>query len=724
MEANATNGVVLEEVVVTATKRAESLQEVPSSVTAIGDPLINRVQAQNLTDIAAYVPGLNVQASGVEANRLIIRGLTTGPYDVSPSVGVYIDDAPFGSNSGLALGALFSPDLDPSDLERVEVLKGPQGTLYGASTLAGLVKYVTKAPDTESFSTHARVDYARVPDDGTNSYAVRAGVNLPLVSDKLALRVSGFYQSTDGALTNARTGDTGLNGSFKHGGRADLRINPTDRLSIDLIAFTDTSAVPHVGQVDGNAQTLLPVYGRYSGYDYVNAYARSSYNIYEGNIRYEFANGITATSITSYSRFAVNEVGDDTTLFAPAFGPVLGPLLEFSGPVQPTTRKYTEELRVASPSNDHFEWLVGGFFDRDNSNYIANFNTTYLFGATPPAALAPIVSALANYESTDNLEHYTEYAGFADFTYYIVPQFDVSAGVRFSHNSQHRVLYGSGLLADEGLIPTYEVSDSHDSVWTESAGARWHLQPHTILYARYATGYRPGGPTAAGKSFNPDTSRNYELGFKTTALGGTLQTDVAAFYVDWRNVQLNFFDGQETVIGNAGNAHSKGAEFQALYEPIKALTLQGTVAYTDAYMSSLLAGAQGGAAVGDQLPYNSKWAASLLVDYFVPVSGDLTWNAGAGFRYKSSFTTTFPADPGTRFYTLPSTSFVDLRTGLAFRDRYSLSFQVLNVADQRRLTGASEFLSVAPQAADAAGQPAYLTYTPARTYGLSLTAQF
>jgi iron complex outermembrane receptor protein len=717
------NTVVLEEVVVTATKRAEDLQSVPDSVTAIGDSLLNRIQAQSLSDIAAYVPGLNVQASGVEANRLIIRGLTTGPNDLSPSVGVYIDDAPFGSNSGFALGALFSPDLDPFDLERVEVLKGPQGTLYGASTLAGLVKYVTKAPDPDSFSTHARVDFDRADDSGANTYAMRAGVNLPLISGKVALRVSGFYENSDGDTSDVRTGESGLNGSYKHGGRADLLIKPISNLSIDLIAFTDTSVSPHVGVIDGNPQTLQPTYGQYAGYDFVNAFASSSYSIYEATVRYEFANGITATSTTSYSHFAVNEQADDTSTFQPALGPVLGPLLEFSGPVQPTTLKYTEELRVASPSSDHFEWLAGIFFDRDNSSYLSAFNSTYLFGATPPAVLQPTVTALASYENVDNIEHYTEYAGFADATYYIVPQFDLSGGLRFSHNSQALTTYGSGFLALENIIPTYSADTSHDNVWTESFAARWHLLPQSILYARYATGYRPGGPTGAGQTFAPDTTRNYELGFKTTALGGALQADVAAFFIDWRDVQLNFFNGENDVIGNAGNAHSKGVELQAVYAPLKAFTIQGNAAYTDAVISSLIPGAQGGAAVGDQLPSNSKWTAGLLADYYLPLAGATRWNAGAGLRYRSSSDTTFPNDPGTRFYTLPATVFFDLRTGLNFGEHFALTFQILNVANQRRLTGAAEYLSVTKAAADAFGQPVDLTYTPGRIFGLSLSAQ-
>jgi iron complex outermembrane receptor protein len=718
-----TSSAVLDEIVVTAQKRAEPLERVPAAITSVSQQFIDTVQATSLSDLASYVPGLNVQSSGTDANRLVIRGLTTGPNDISPSVGVYVDDAPFGSNSGFALGALFSPDLDPSDLERVEILKGPQGTLYGASTLSGLVKYVTRAPDPNNFDAHARLDFDRDTDASANTYAARAGVNLPIAQDKMALRINGFYSSSDGAFSDVRTGQNDLNGTSKQGGRADLLIRPVDELSIDLIALTDSSRTPRTGSVEGNATTLVPTYGQYSGYDYVIGSLQSTYSLFEGNIHYNFPNGMTATSTSSYSRFAVREIADDTTFFQPALG-ALGSLLEFIGPVDPTTQKYTQEFRLASPTNNHFEWLVGAFYDHERSNYLSGINSTYLFGATPPPALAPTIAALANYETVDDLTHYTEFAGFANATYYFNSTFDLSAGLRYSHNYQDLAGKSTGFLVLIGAIPAAINATSSDHVWTESVAARFHFDEKSMLYARFATGYRPGGPNATGSSFDPDTTHNYEVGYKTAALGGRLRADVDVFYVDWRNIQLNFFNGTNTVIGNAGDAHSRGAELHVDYAPITAISLQANAAYTDAFISSLAPGAQGGAAVGDQLPFNSKVAASLLADYHVPGKFLGEWSVGGGVRYRSSTTTTFPGDPGTRFYPLPATTFVDLRTQLLIAQHTAINLQVLNVANQRKLSGASEFLAVPAATADALGQPALLNYTPGRSVGLSVLWQY
>ena len=647
----ATEPTAVSEIVVTAEKRSENIQTVPSSVTAVGENLIARVQAQGLSDIAAYVPGLDVQSSGVDANRLVIRGLSTGPNDLSPSVGVYVDDAPFGSNSGFALGALFSPDVDPFDLDHIEVLRGPQGTLYGASTLGGLIKFVTKQPDPNSFSGHIRVDYGTEDETGANGYAFRGGLNIPIMQEKVALRVSGFYSHADGDIANVRTGQSGLNSTTKDGGRVDLMLKPTDALTVDLVAFFDRSDTPHLGVVDGNAVTLQPNHGPYAGYDFVDGFARSHYEVYEGNIRYQFADGITATSSTSYSIFSVNELADDTSVFQPAFAGFLGPFaadFEFAGPVAPSTKKFTEELRLELPANHHFEWLAGFFYDHENSDYLSGVDTTYLFGAPPPSFLAPTVAALANYETVDNLEQYREYAGFADATYYLTSTLDLSAGVRFSHNDQHLANTGSGFLAEIGAIPTSLVTTSSDNVWTEFFDARWHFASNSIVYARVARGYRPGGPNVTGTGFKPDTTWNYEIGAKTTALQGRLTADLALFYIDWQDIQLNFFNGTVTVIGNAGNARSEGVEFEGSWTPVTGLTLSANGAYTDAYISSLVPGAEGGAVVGDQLPFNSKWTGALRADYYFPLAPTVEGNVGASLRYRSDFSTTFPLDPGTR----------------------------------------------------------------------------
>jgi outer membrane receptor protein involved in Fe transport len=321
-------------------------------------------------------------------------------------------------------------------------------------------------------------------------------------------------------------------------------------------------------------------------------------------------------------------------------------------------------------------------------------------------------------------EHYKEYAGFANGTYNITPDLSVGAGVRYSHNNQHSLSTASGFLTLIGVVPTLAKGASSDNVWTESFDAKWQYAAHSMVYVRAANGYRPGGPVPGGAPFGPDRTWNYEAGLKTSALDGKLTADLAVFYIDWSKIQLNFFNGSHITTGNAGDARSKGVEFEGVYSPIQGLTISANAAYTDAVITKLLPGATGGAAVGDPLPFNSKWTGALRVDYYFPLSGTVTANVGGGLRYKDSFNTTFPGDTGTRFYKLPSTLFTDLRAGLSFDDRLDVSFQILNVANVRKLSNALESLAVPAATADALGQPVQLTYTPGRTFGLSISAKF
>jgi outer membrane receptor protein involved in Fe transport len=244
-----------------------------------------------------------------------------------------------------------------------------------------------------------------------------------------------------------------------------------------------------------------------------------------------------------------------------------------------------------------------------------------------------------------------------------------------------------------------------------------------MLYARYATGWRPGGPTTSG-SFDPDETKNYEIGFKTAGLDGRLRADATVFYIDWSNIQLNFFNGTNTVIGNAGDARSQGVELQGTFALTRSFTVSANASYTDAKMTGLREGAQGGAVVGDRLPLTSKWAAGLLADYTQPIGDNKQWSLGGGLRYRSDFDTSFPGDTGTRFYTLPSTVYLDARTGIRWNDKFALNLQVLNLADEHKISAASQYLAVPVATADALGLPASIGFTPGRSYGLSFTAQF
>jgi iron complex outermembrane recepter protein len=225
----------LEEIVVTAQKFEEKLSETPLSVTALSAQNLAALGATQFRDFANTVPGLAFTTSGVGSTQVNLRGITTGG-NVSATVGIYVDEVPYGSSTPFASGAQLALDVGLFDVSRVEILRGPQGTLYGASTMGGLLKYVTITPDTSAFSALTRAGFASTASGGV-SYDAAAALNAPLAADKAAIRVSGFYSHGGGYIDNAANGDDDVNESNVYGGRADLLLTPTEQLSVRLSAF-------------------------------------------------------------------------------------------------------------------------------------------------------------------------------------------------------------------------------------------------------------------------------------------------------------------------------------------------------------------------------------------------------------------------------------------------------------------------------------------------------
>src|ERR1700722_8460902 len=202
-------GQSIEEIVVTAQNRPEKLIDVPTSISAIGGDRLESLQINTLADLASFVPGMSVQELGAPgAREIILRGLNTSYNNATTAstVATYIDDLPVGSSTAAGRGGQYGADLQPYDIERIEVLKGPQGTLYGANTLGGLVKYVSRQPDLNQFEARAGTDVAHVNDAGGADWGVRAAVNLPIVPDELAVRISGFKKHDAGYINNIGIG--------------------------------------------------------------------------------------------------------------------------------------------------------------------------------------------------------------------------------------------------------------------------------------------------------------------------------------------------------------------------------------------------------------------------------------------------------------------------------------------------------------------------------------
>jgi iron complex outermembrane recepter protein len=693
-------------IIVTAEKRSEPLKEVPMSVSAISGATLDDLQAREFTDYAALVPGLSLASSQPGLTRLTLRGQNAG--GVGSTVGVYIDETPFGSSTALLNGAVNTGDLDTWDMQRIEVLRGPQGTLYGANTEGGLLKFVTNAPVLDSFSGAAEVAGESVAHGG-NGGSVHATLNLPL-GDKFAFRISGFDQDEPGFIDDPSRGVNDLNEGHKSGGRASLLAAPTDDLSIRLTASTQQSKYDGTNVVDVNPATLQPLHGDLTQERLFGEPSNFKYENYNATIDWN-AGPVRVLSSTSYGVLNTDTDSDVSPLYggfagAISGGVATGALLDDNVGLE----KFTQEIRLTSASSDFLEWQVGGYYTRETGELNEHLNAVIVPGGAYNALIEqPII------DST-----YKETAGFGDLTVHFNPQFDIQVGGRYSHNEQTAV-QTTNYNALISPVPQVVNGSSSGNVFTYSVAPRWHVDANTMVYARVASGYRPGGPnvippgapSSVQSEYAADKTTNVELGVRSTLLDGTLSIDVAAYHVDWKDIQLFEVVAGFGVNGNGGTARSQGLEWTFEYLPVQGLTFQWTGAYTDAKLTSDAPALN--AVSGDELPYAPKWGTSL--------DGEYQWNwfsnfkgfVGATWSYVGSRATDFSSSPATPpgQLDLPSYDTTAVRFGID-NHHYRVSLYGKNLSDSRGITNYLASGSPYPQ----------ITVIDPRTIGLALSVKF
>jgi iron complex outermembrane recepter protein len=702
-------------IVVTAEKKEEKLQDVPMSITALGGKSLDNLQYRSFSDYAAMVPGLSITSSQPGYTNLTLRGQNAG--GVGSTVAVYLDESPFGSSSALLNGSILSGDFDTWDLQRVEVLRGPQGTLYGANSEGGLLKFVTAPPVLGSFSGAAELTGESV-DHGGSGGDIRAVLNLPL-GDKVALRVGGFKQDVAGWVDDPSRNKVDENDGHKYGGRVSLLAEPIDSLTIRLTASSQQSNYNGTPREDISNATLRPAEGDLQQERFVAEPSSFQYKNYNATINWD-AGLFSVLSTTSYGLLNSDSIADDTNgALAPGF--TYEDLLTSAGlPNVGATldnvvdlKKFTQEVRVSSPASNFIEWQVGAYFTREQGHLYQHLNPIALPSGE---SLAGSLGTL-EFATLDSI--YKETAGFGNVTVHIIPQFDIQAGGRYSKNEQVATENVSGLLANPGQ--QFSLSSS-GHVWTYSVAPRWHIDADNMLYFRWATGFRPGGPNALPPVAPPDVPRQYgadktnnlELGIKSTLLSGLLSIDAALFHVDWNNIQLlEIIDGNG-INGNGGKARSQGFEWTVGYVPVHGLTLTWTGAYTDAKLTTDAPAANG--VTGDPLPYAPKWGTSLDGEYTAPAFADYKYFVGATWSYVGARSTDFGSDETMSLQVrLPSYNTYGARVGFD-NDRWRWTLYGKNLSDARGISNYGS--SLAPNSNGVASiiQPL--------TFGVTLSTRF
>lgn len=584
--------VTIEEVVVTATKRPEILQDVPVAITAITSEEIQQRGFTNYADYANTVPNMFVEDRGPGATEVYIRGLVAQGGAGFP-VATYFGEAVtsvVSNHGGFA-------NLRLVDIDRVEVLRGPQGTLFGANSLAGVVRIVPAAPRLSEFQADVAASGWSTAHSGSGSDHFEGVLNLPIVADRLGLRVVGYQDHIAGYLDNvvpaadpidysagfgAPAGTLvipghpaftrkDINSEDIWGARTALSWKPVDSLSVDLSFVaqsvrlnSEPGAQPAVG--DYAVQRALDLYSR--------GVTREDERIGQLVVNYDWSN-LSLTSATGYTRLKKHSAEDIGFLAASAgLGPQLWALLDDT-----TGEQFTQELRLQSKGDAPWQWLVGYFYTNTTFDY-GQFVPDYACPTCLPEVLAQQDFALTTFGSTVGQKQ-RQQSVFAQTSYNFTPQWSVGAGGRYLRDNVESLNAATDGFLGGGPQPAPPPAGGRNSVFNPSAYVRFKANDDMTYYLQASRGFRsgapnqpesydPNGPCAdTAKAIgiraitDPDTLWTYELGLKSVWGAGRVAANIALFHQKWKGVQLPATQpcGFNAAI-NGGNASGNGAELE------------------------------------------------------------------------------------------------------------------------------------------------------------------
>jgi outer membrane receptor protein involved in Fe transport len=636
----------LDTITVTANKREENIREVAVAITKISDQQLENINATQMTDYANYVPGLAIQSQGTPGQTQVsMRGIAA----LSPgsTVGTYVDETPVGSNSLYQQATLYTLDLLPYDVESIEVLRGPQGTLYGAGAMGGLIKYTMKKPDPTT--TEYRIGGGVSSTDSANGWGntYRVGVNIPLKQDRLALRASYAGNNIAGYVDNLFDGREDINNGDQTSARVAL-LWQGDSVDVNFTAMQQDI------DSDNNATIALEPgsHARIDGLsNYVAVDEKFEKNLknYALTVNWDagFADFVSATSYTDTHTLTRSDLTFSYGEFPELVGLGAGKAwLDYTLDLT----QLTQEFRLQSKSGQPFEWLVGAFYsDEDGDNHqlipLTNFDGSPL---SPP--WDGLIGTLGELSIPTT---YRETAVFANGSFKFNDWFKLGAGVRWSQNDQdfsQDVIYGQFI----GLTPGNSPNTSSEDVVTWSITPQFQISPDLMVYAKASTGYQPGGPNivAPGLPSQVDSSTltSYELGMKSAWLENRVLFDLTGYQIDWKDIQVASQVNGISGLVNGGQATSRGLEASLQVRPANGLTLGLNYAYNDSNIDEDFpaitidpAGNIPGLGdfrvdvntglEGDRMPYVPDVTWSLTADYYYPVSNGWALDFGGGFRW-------------------------------------------------------------------------------------------
>ena len=657
----------LEEILVTATRTARPLQDVPLAVTALSDQIISETGVSRLDEYLRLVPGASFTPSGGVSGNLQIRGIATGSVQAQTqsTVSQFIDEFP--SDDGAK--AINTPDIGIFDVDRVELLRGPQGTLFGSGSISGAIRIVTKQPRLDRVEAAFEAEAGTIRNGGTDT-AFSAMFNLPLVEDKIALRVVGYTREDDGWIEQVTLGQKDFNNNKSTGGRLLLKARLSDSWDATIGVYHQTrdaitsasllNPTPNASDNDNSAEGLVNDSG-----DLENTFYNLKVN-YTGQ-NFDF---ISVTTFRDNQMELVNDISAFSLLLTGGAAALPVPFLSLGD-----STSFVQEFRATSKSDSPFDWTVGAFFLDGEREFVGSGDTDF-----PGLGLFNLFVSTVNADTQ-------EAALYGEIGWQFAERYRLTLGGRwFSTESEGT----SDFIAFGAPSPTVDVSQD-ETGFTPKIVLEYSANENVNIYASATQGFRTGDfnvVSAPGipSSFDSDTLWNYELGVKAQFEDANLTTNLALFYIDWSDIQIAQRDPVTTVnfTGNAGEARSMGVELEWLWSPTSNTELGGSLAFLDAELTEdvptvVQTGGVLGAFDGDRLPGTPDKTFSLFARQNFSLLGRNAF-ARADWQYTSEGFTDFDPANGVAY---GSTQQANFSIGIDLNDNFDVSLYANNIFDRR-----------------------------------------
>lgn len=698
------------DIIVTATRREERIQDVPLSITAFSQEQLSEKGIVGFEGIARETPGVILNRPTQNFNNFTARGIATNGYNANlqSSVAVYIDELPI---STIGNTTVVDPNL--FDVERVEFLRGPQGTLFGSGSLSGAMRILNKSPDLNDFDVSALADIGLTGKDSLRQ-RYNLMINVPIVTDKLAVRGVGFYRHEEGYLDNVGTGEHNSNTLVDWGGRALILWKPTDRLSIKLLGSYENSDPKDSSLTSrnlGREKRISDQPDRFTG----------KQTILNATLDYEF-DFARLTSSSTYSKFDQRFWADLQGTFPP--GSAIGAPIAFGLDANGYDKVFVQETRLVSSLGGPLEFVLGGFYMHRRRD------VDYFYRSSLAFLRARNFTGFPDQYYQKQLTHSVseELAGFGEVTYRFSPKFWLTGGMRYGRTSAQGFTEAGGYLGTAfgfnyfdyalggfsnipfTLTPYAAVTGVKATGSKPSWKASATFKPSQSLttYATFATGFRaPIVNAFANRASLVDASdiiipygaesddlKSYEVGAKGRFLNGLVTINAAAYLIDWSNIQAQANRVSDSVqfATNIGGARSKGFELEMGIIPTKDVFIGANVAYNDSKITRLSAveAAISGAVLGHRLSA-PRLQGAVYMSYGFELGNDTKANLAVNAQYVGSYNSSFPNTPGrptVRLSTFGQTDeYVNTNISLGLKRReFSAQLYVENVFDDHSIT--------------------------------------